>query len=235
MKKFGPKILIVEDQAIVARDIEKTLKKQGFAVTGIADSGEDAFNFAASDKPDVILMDIVLKGKMDGIDATQLILQKFDIPIIFLTAYSDKKTKSRAKKVKHHGFLTKPYQKEDLFFAVQSALCRQIETGKKKDVQPPNLKNIVEDHEQRALDLLAEGKDDQARILLEENIEIGTSSCLSYDLLLNLYDIDKDYTKIITTINNAITYCIQKKHYRRLKKKMVSEKMLRDLTRLEND
>ncbi|MGZ7050315.1 MAG: response regulator, partial [Methanobacterium sp.] len=88
--KTMPKILIVEDEAITAMDLESILQKLGYEVVSIASTGEEAIQKSEELEPDLVLMDIVLKGQMDGISATKEIQSCYDIPVIYLTAYSDK-------------------------------------------------------------------------------------------------------------------------------------------------
>ncbi len=87
-------ILIAEDEGIVARDIQATLERLGYSITGTAASGEEAVNMARYNHPDLVLMDIVLKGSIDGIEAARHIRDELDIPVIYLTAYADEETVS---------------------------------------------------------------------------------------------------------------------------------------------
>jgi len=91
------KILIVEDERIVAEDIRTKLEYVGYVVAGIASSGEEALKKTEKLQPDLVLMDIVLEGKMDGIEAAAQILSRFNIPVVYLTAYSDERTLKKAK------------------------------------------------------------------------------------------------------------------------------------------
>ena len=91
------RLLVVEDESIVAMDIKHRAEGMGYKVMGIASSGEEAISKTAEFQPDLILMDIVLKGKMDGVQAAQIIREKYEIPVVYLTAYSDEKTLGRAK------------------------------------------------------------------------------------------------------------------------------------------
>jgi PAS domain S-box-containing protein len=115
-------ILIVEDDAIIAMDIECQLRKLGYGVTGIVGYGEQAIEKVKENKPDLVLMDIILKGEMDGIEAAAAIHTQFDIPIIFLTAYADKKRLERAKLTYPFGFILKPFQNKDLEVTIEMAL-----------------------------------------------------------------------------------------------------------------
>jgi CheY-like chemotaxis protein len=112
MKKT--KKLIVEDEAIVALALQSNLEKRGYAVIATIDTGEKAIHKASSENPDLILMDIRLKGTLDGIEAAARIHAVLDIPVIFLTAYADEEKMERAKLTLPFGYLLKPVQDRDL-------------------------------------------------------------------------------------------------------------------------
>jgi CheY-like chemotaxis protein len=117
------KVLIVEDEIIVARHIEDTLLSLGYAVTGIVSSGEEAIKLCGeTPRPDVVLMDIMLEGDVDGIDAARKIRKDYSIPIIFLTAFSNEKTLHRAKIAKPYGYILKPFQETDFFTSIEIAI-----------------------------------------------------------------------------------------------------------------
>jgi len=123
------KILVVEDEVIVAEDIGFRLKKLGYIVTATVASGEEAIEKVAENRPDLVLMDIVLKGNMDGVTAAEKIRNRVDIPIVFLTAYADDQTLQRAKLTNPFGYIIKPFQQNDLRVAIEIALHRhEIET-----------------------------------------------------------------------------------------------------------
>ncbi|MDD1428920.1 response regulator, partial [Dolichospermum sp. ST_sed9] len=119
-----PKILIVEDEVIVARNIANQLNQLGYIVTGKVSSGQAAINQAADSKPDLILMDIIIKGDMDGITTANHIHKELDIPIIFLTAYGDEQTLERAKVTQPFGYIVKPFTIRDLRIAIEIALVK---------------------------------------------------------------------------------------------------------------
>ena len=119
------KILIVEDQAMVAMTIEAELGQLGYTVAGIAATGEGAINLAREKKPDLILMDINLEGEMDGIAAAEQIQLFLDSPIIYLTAYSDEETLQRAGMTTPFTYLTKPYKLRDLHSNIEMALYKK--------------------------------------------------------------------------------------------------------------
>jgi CheY-like chemotaxis protein len=118
------RILVVEDEHIVAMGIKRMLKELGYTVTGIASSGEDAISKAESTFPDVVLMDIMLKGEMDGVEASEKIRSRFNIPVVYLTAYSDDKILNRAKRTEPFGYIIKPFDEKDLYSSIEVALQR---------------------------------------------------------------------------------------------------------------
>jgi len=120
----GNRILIVEDEAITAMELEETLKKRGYDVIGTVSNGSKAVSIAKETWPDLIIMDIRIEGKIDGIEAANQINLFHDIPIIFLTAYSDDLTLSRAIKTKSHSFLLKPFNEKVLFSNIELAISK---------------------------------------------------------------------------------------------------------------
>jgi len=118
----GVKILVVEDEMIVGEFICHCLGKIGHRVCGVADNFEEALELVEDEQPDLILMDIELGGDKTGIDAATEIHEKWDIPVIYLTAYSDDQTLSKAKQSKPFGYITKPFTENDIKIAVMMAL-----------------------------------------------------------------------------------------------------------------
>jgi DNA-binding LytR/AlgR family response regulator len=125
-------ILVVEDENIVAKDIQQTLEKLGYGVVGICAEGEKAIELAEKEKPDLIFMDIMLKGKMNGIKAAEQIIAKYEIPVIYLTAYADKDTLAKAKVTQPHGYILKPFKEVDIRTAVELALYKHKKEAKIK-------------------------------------------------------------------------------------------------------
>jgi len=124
MREEKKKIIIVEDEAIVAADLKNTLELLGYEVPAITSSGENAVIEVARFQPDIVLIDIMLKGKMDGITAAGKIRERFGVPVIFLTAYSDNKTLERAKKTEPYGYIIKPFTRAEIKSAVEMALYK---------------------------------------------------------------------------------------------------------------
>ena len=115
-------ILIVEDEVIVADDVRVTLEEFGYNVVGIAASGEEAIACSDSRRPDLVLMDITLKGDIDGIAAARQIKQDLNIPVVFLTAHGEESTVTRARRAGPSGYLIKPFTDHDLRAAIEEAL-----------------------------------------------------------------------------------------------------------------
>lgn len=125
-------VLVVEDESIVAKDIQNSLKKLGYVVPSVENTGEDAIDAAGQYKPDLILMDIMLKGDISGIDAAEQIRNRYQIPVIFLTAYADESTLSKAKVTEPYGYIIKPFKEIDLHTSIEMALYKH---GKEQEVK----------------------------------------------------------------------------------------------------
>ncbi len=117
-------ILVVEDESIVAMDIQHRLHKLGYVVYATASTGEEAIRLATERHPDLVLMDIRLKGKLDGVETAQQIQAELDIPAIYLTAYADEVTINRAKITAPYGYILKPFEERELHTAVEMALYK---------------------------------------------------------------------------------------------------------------
>ena len=147
------KILIFEDEVIAALDIKISLEKLGFEVLSVVDTGKNAVYIIEELKPDLILMDIVLKGEIDGIETTELIKKCFDIPVVYLTAYSDKETFERAKLTEPYGFIVKPAGIYELKCNIENAFYKyKLENKLKKQADLLNLTHdaiIVHDMEDK--------------------------------------------------------------------------------------
>lgn len=116
------KILVVEDENIIAMDIRCTLKNLGYDVCGVVSSGEESVRKASSMSPDLILMDIKLRGNMDGISAAKRIQSRSNIPVLYLTAYGDEKTMNRLDKTKPFGFIQKPFAENELQYKINNVI-----------------------------------------------------------------------------------------------------------------
>ena len=126
-------ILVVEDESIVARDIQNCVTELGYESVGWAASGEEAVEKAAEKQPDLVLMDVRLPGSMDGISAAEEIRNRFEIPVVFLTALGDDETLERAKATGPFGYVLKPFVPSDLRLAIEFGVCRhQMESDVRK-------------------------------------------------------------------------------------------------------
>lgn len=119
-----PEILIVEDERLVAEDIRISLETMGYKIGGMVSSGEEALKQLETNQPDLILMDIVLQGKINGIMTADQIRSFYDIPIIYLTAYADSDTIEKAKKTEPYGYILKPFEDQEVHSAIEMVLYR---------------------------------------------------------------------------------------------------------------
>jgi CheY-like chemotaxis protein len=119
-----PRILIVDDEIIIARELEIRLRSMGYDVVAIASSGPQAIQLALEKEPDLILMDIVLKGEIDGIEAATRIRGHQQVAIIYLTAYTDARTMERAMLTEPSGYIVKPFAEQELGASIETALSR---------------------------------------------------------------------------------------------------------------
>lgn len=117
-------ILIVDDERIINMDTVRRLEHLGYTVAGVADSGEEGVAQADKTRPDLVLMDIRMPGKMDGIAAAAQIQEQFSIPVVYVTAFGDEETLERAKVTDPFGYIIKPYNDRDLRVAIEIALIK---------------------------------------------------------------------------------------------------------------
>lgn len=170
------RILVVEDDMIIAANISLHLSKLGYEITGIESRGEDAVNHALENHPDIILMDIQLKGKLSGIEAAKQIQNKMDIPLIYLTANSDDISFQKAKETHPYAFISKPFNKLNLERTV--ALVVEKISIENKGVQDNALTECLDD-----------------RIFIRNN---GKLIKVMLDEILYI-EADRNYCNIITT------------------------------------
>ncbi len=146
-------IFIVEDESIVAKDIQNSLTKLGYHVVGFANNGPDAIEKITETMPDLILMDIMIKGGLTGIEVSEKIREKMNIPVIFLTAYADEATLSRAKITEPYGYILKPFKEIDLHSTIEMAAYKHqkdAELLKERDF----LYSLVENKDDKSKDIL---------------------------------------------------------------------------------
>jgi len=168
------KVLIVEDEPIIAADLENQLQKAGLNVLDTLDDGESVMTFLKTSQPDVILMDIQIYGDLDGIDLANHINQQYTIPVIFLTSNTDNKTFNRAKFSFPHSYLSKPFRINDVLRSIELAV---------------NLSDQSEEEENSNLEFLKDRifireKDSMVKVLFDDILYV---------------EADGAYTKVITT------------------------------------
>jgi DNA-binding response OmpR family regulator len=125
--------LIVEDEALVGDELSERLSRLGFSVIGTADSAEQGIAIATREHPDLILMDIRLKGKKDGLQAADEIRRHMDVSIVYVTALSDNSTVERARKTDHDGFILKPFHRSDLQATIEIAMLRRAARARERN------------------------------------------------------------------------------------------------------
>jgi CheY-like chemotaxis protein/DNA-binding PadR family transcriptional regulator len=145
------KILVVEDEAIILLQLEEILHAIGYTVAGLAASGEDAIEKARRLKPDLVLMDIVMPGRMNGIEAAKIITEELDIPVVFVTSYADDTIIEKAKSVRPYGYIVKPFNELVIKATVEVALFRKTSEQKERDMKKSVGRMPEEDSEYLAL------------------------------------------------------------------------------------
>ncbi len=180
-------VLVIEDEAIVSKDIQHSLKKLGYNVVGSASTGEKAIELAIELKPDIVLMDIMLKGQMTGIEAAEEIKSRMNVPVIYLTAYADENTLSKAKVTEPYGYIIKPFKEIDIHTSIEMAIYKhqkEMEVRKERDL----------------LYSLVENKDSRDFIFVKSNsrlVKLKTSDIYFVEAL-------KDYV-VINALNSRYT------------------------------
>src|SRR6202451_1056742 len=119
---MSARILIVEDERITAEDLRETLTDLGYTVTASVSNGGDAIAQAEQNAPDLALMDVSIPGSMDGTETARVLRERFNIPVIYLTAHADSSTVARAKDAEPLGYITKPFQEAPLPASIEIAL-----------------------------------------------------------------------------------------------------------------
>lgn len=170
-------ILVVEDEGIVSLDIENRLLRMGYGVTGIADSSDSALELARKDPPDLVLMDIHIHGDVDGIETAARMRSEVDVPVVFLTAYSDEKTMERAKATAPFAYVLKPFKDRELNSTIEIALYRhsverELRTAREELEERVNERTaeLAQVNEQLRREIAEHKRDNQDKNLLEEQL-----------------------------------------------------------------
>jgi signal transduction histidine kinase len=186
------RVLIVEDEVIVAHNIAGRLRGLGYIVPAMASSGAEALRWVAEAHPDVVLMDIKLQGPMDGIETAAEIRALLDIPVIYLTAYADAETLQRAKVTEPYGYILKPFQERELQTAIEIALYKHRAEQRLKEAET----QLRQAEKLEAVGLLAAGMAHHFNNLMA--IVVGYAS-----LLLDSHGEDEDLRRSLETIMDA--------------------------------
>lgn len=128
------RLLLVEDESIICEDIKKSIDHIGLDLAGSVRSGEEALVIIERERPDLVLMDIVLAGRLNGIETAKLVRQRFRTPVVFLTSYSDKITMQRANEAQPYGYIVKPFYDEEL----KQVIFKAIETFQDEEIDRPS-------------------------------------------------------------------------------------------------
>jgi DNA-binding response OmpR family regulator len=121
----APRALIVEDEALIAEELRERLSRIGFFVIAAVDTADEGIAIATQERPDLVLMDIRLKGEKDGVQAAEEILRQVDVSIVYLSAHSDHLTVNRARQTDHDGFILKPFHRRELHSTIEVAMLRR--------------------------------------------------------------------------------------------------------------
>ncbi len=189
------KILIVEDELLIAKGLARKLEKLGYTVIDIVSSGEKALEKVAEVQPDLVLMDIVIKGNMDGIETAERLHERFNIPVIYVTAYADDSTLDRAEQTGSYGYLLKPYKERELHATIKLALRKhqaQLEIKK-------NLETVQLSKEEKSR-LISIASHDLRTPL--SAIQISTNLLENYDQKLTPDKKEKHFNRIKSAIKN---------------------------------
>lgn len=195
-------VLVIEDESIVSKDLQHSLTKLGYNVVGASSNGEKAIELAGLKKPNIILMDIMLKGDMNGIEAAEKIKELYSVPIVFLTAYSDESTLSKAKITEPYGYILKPFKEIDLHTTIEMAVYKH---GKEQEIVKERnlLYSLVENKEASGGYIFVKANSKLIKLnssdiffieALKDYVVIHTEN-VRYTIHSTMKDIDKKLTK----------------------------------------
>ena len=169
-----PRILIVEDEVVVAEEIRNCLEALGYTVVAVVISGEDAIGKAEELRPALVLMDIRLTGPIDGVEAAEQIQSRFGIPVVYLTAYADQATVQRAKITEPFGYVLKPFTPQALHSTIEIALYRH-EMGRKLRDSEERMRRLIETMAEGVVLISADGQITQANPAAEHILGLEQS------------------------------------------------------------
>jgi DNA-binding NarL/FixJ family response regulator len=200
------KVLIVEDDPLIAIDIEQILSNLNFRVSGTAFNADDALQCLKNNTPDIVLLDVNLESDKDGINIAEIINEKYQLPFIYLTAHADKNTLERAKKTKPAGYIIKPFDERDLLAGIEIGLYNysQLKMAQRPKLSltaiNKHLKNIITEREFNVLIAIYEGKTNE-QMANEQFVSINTIKTHISNLYFKL-----DVNSRTTAIAKVISY-----------------------------
>jgi len=180
-------VLIVEDEMLIGANISLQLKQLGYNVSGIIPRGEEALETIRNEQPDIVLLDINLKGDIDGIDTAHLMQKEYDIPIIYLTANADESHFNRAKTTNPYAFISKPFKKMDLQHAIELTISRAIKGHSKRIDHELNTSFVLDDR------IFVKHHDNMIKIIIKNilYIEADRNYC-------RIFSKEKEYLLVMT-------------------------------------
>jgi DNA-binding NarL/FixJ family response regulator len=182
------KILIVEDEPLIAEDISGHLESLGYEVSGIAHTGQKAIELLQSKPPDAALLDITLGDEMDGLDVAKFINEKVKIPFIFVTSHADRSTIERVKDTRPGGYLVKPFDENDLMATIEIAVSNYLMAHSPAEVFSPDWINSHLDNplSERELEVLLSMKDGKTNVQLAESLFLSVNTVKTH--LKHIYE-----------------------------------------------
>ncbi len=196
------KIVIVEDETIVAKDIQNILTGLGYQIDAVVSSGDKALAEVEKNMPNIVLMDIMLKGDMSGIQAAEIIRERYDIPVVFLTAYADESTIEKAKSAIPYGYIIKPFKEKELQTTIEMAINKH-----QSDMELKKERNLLHS--------IALNKEDKESIFVRADYRLNKIN------FKDIYFVEalKDYVVINTADNIYTTHTTMKEMIRILPEK----------------
>ncbi len=181
------RILVVEDEPLIAMDIEQTLNNIDFAVTAVANTYEAALHQLKTNTPEAVLLDINLEDEKDGIDIAEFINQQYHLPIIFLTSHADKNTLNRAKKTQPAGYIVKPFEEKDLLAGLEIALYNfSMREINKPVLSLANInKHILSQISEREFDVLVAIYDGKTNMQMADSLFVSVNTIKTH--ISNIY------------------------------------------------
>ncbi|NND09261.1 MAG: response regulator transcription factor [Saprospiraceae bacterium] len=181
------RVLVVEDEPLIAEDIKETLDNMDFGVSGVAYDSRTALEELSRNTPDLVLLDVNLGSEMDGIDIAQVINREYKIPFVFLTSYADKSTVDRAKHTRPMGYVVKPFDEKDLFTTLEIALYNFSMTQPRVDLSLARInKLLVGNLTQKEFEILSSIFDGKTNRQMAEEHFVSVNTIKTH--IKNVYD-----------------------------------------------